>query len=261
MYFTMFTNFYFIFKKYHTKIFHNFHKTTIQCTNHYRKELYKIMILIADLDHTLIYRKYEINCEVTPVEFVKGKPISFMSSKSLDILQSLRTDGTLEFIPCSIRDYSQTCRVTFIQEHLPKFIICENGGRIFIDGKEDIKYRTFIENHYDLSREKRRKRIDDIREFTMRICPAVANLKFSLSNSKLSSQSIDKSIAVKYLIENYHLSDIITSGDSKFDKEFTKLGTHILLPKHSTFSYPSEFRTKSVGTKACEEIFEKIKTL
>lgn len=218
------------------------------------------MYFISDLDHTLIYPKYECSGDIIPIEYIRNVPINFMTNTAFSILSELCANEDFSFIPCSIRAFSQVNRLSFIQANLPKFMICENGGRIYIDGKEDNNYREYVKHTFNLTHDRTRKTIDTIREACMYVYPPIANVKLSVSRKKkdFPSDQVNKAVAVKYLIEKYHLTDIITSGDSQYDKSFTSLGDKILLPKHATFSYENAFVSEHTGVKACEDILHEL---
>ena len=94
---------------------------------------------ISDLDKTLIYTKYP---NEICVEYKDGKPISYMTEKGLSLMKKILTKSI--FIPCTMRNLEQTMRINFIKEYNPKFIICQNGANIYINGKLDLEWAEYI---------------------------------------------------------------------------------------------------------------------
>lgn len=74
-------------------------------------------------------------------------------------------------------------------------------------------------------------------------------------------KKLNKAIAMQYLIKTYELKNIITSGDGKVDKDFTKLGQKILLPKAAQFHHLGETRMIYDGILGGEEIIDQLLTL
>ena len=239
---------------------------------------------ITDLDHTIIFSEKELNTDAIPVEYIDGRPITYMTPQALLTLHELREKEDFLFIPCTLRDFTQTTRISFIKEQLPKFMVCENGGRIYIDGEEEIDYRNFIENSFNLHLDKARKVMEyvpcrikdngtfltcifsneeDAKNWATRSIPYLSGFDFDIQYRKfyIIPHSLDKSIAVHYLINNYGIKHLITSGDGTVDMKFTKMGNHILLPSHASFTHPYAYITNETGVKSGEEILEKIKTI
>ena len=166
-------------------------------------------------------------------------------------------------------------------------MICDNGGRIYINGIEDKKYRQLLQstlNETVLNKIKENLEIiiDDgyikYDNQTFITCifkteeiaknqiskimkqletPSLFN--FELQNRKfyIVPKGLDKSVALQYLIENYKLKNIITSGDGKVDEKFTEFGLP-LLPKKAVFSHDNEIRMINDGIIGGEEIVEKL---
>ena len=69
------------------------------------------------------------------------------------------------------------------------------------------------------------------------------------------NKNIDKSFAVDYIIKKFNIKNLITSGDSEVDKEFTKKGISIL-PKHSVFKHNNSIITNKNKIASTEDIVE-----
>lgn len=246
---------------------------------------------ISDLDQTLIYSKRNINIDkdqVKCVEYINEKSITYMTNTAYQNFNSLIQNPEFNFIPCTLRDFNLAMRISFINNHLPKFMICDNGGRIYINGKEDLNYRKKIEQIIDNELlMKYKKEIEKIITdgyvkynnqsfltciFTSKETAEIQKkeiinniidttlVSYELQNRKLYiiPKKLDKVNAVQYLIQEYNIQNLITSGDGKVDEKFTSLGQQILLPKHAVFSNILEVRTNYDGILAGEEIINKL---
>lgn len=240
------------------------------------------MMFVSDLDHTLIYSKRDLNGEkAVPVEYIGENPITYMTPQALELYWSLRTNSNFMFTPCTLRDYDQTMRISIIHDFLPKFMICENGGRLYVNGKEDTDYRQYILNTFDLYLETARKMMEDapctIKDnqtfltcvfknsdeaaaWAIRKIPILSDFDFDLQHRKfyIIPKGLDKSVGLSYLIKNYGVKNLVTSGDGMVDRKFTKMGAHIFLPNHAVFSHSFAYVSKSEGVKAGEEILEQV---
>lgn len=249
---------------------------------------FKMITFVSDLDQTLIYSKRNVNLDkenIKCVEYIDNKEITYMTKKSFQDFKYLLS--SINFIPCTLRDFSQIMRIEFIKNNIPKFMICDNGGRIYINGIEDKKYRQLLQstlNETVLNKIKENLEIiiDDgyikYDNQTFITCifkteeiaknqiskimkqletPSLFN--FELQNRKfyIVPKGLDKSVALQYLIENYKLKNIITSGDGKVDEKFTEFGLP-LLPKKAVFSHDNEIRMINDGIIGGEEIVEKL---
>lgn len=248
-----------------------------------------MITFISDLDHTLIYSKRNINIDknyATCVEYINDKSITYMTTSAYKKFSSLLKDDTFLFIPCTLRDYSQIMRISFIQKYLPKYMICDNGARIYVNGIEDTVYRKTIEEIIDIKQLlKMKNNIEKIiegyvkfdndsfltcifenNEIAKKQLSAVleeVNLEkftYDLQNRKLYiiPKGLDKAVAVKYLIDNYQLFNIVTSGDGKVDEQFTKLGQKILLPNNAVFHHLGEHRMNYDDILGGEELIDNL---
>ncbi len=107
-----------------------------------------MILFTSDLDRTLIYsdkmiKKYPIIGEITPVEYKGDEIISFMSQRSIDLLQQFNEKHL--FVPVTTRALYQYERINVFQKLItPKFAIVSNGGTILIDGKPDVEWSNLV---------------------------------------------------------------------------------------------------------------------
>ena len=243
---------------------------------------------VSDLDKTIIYSK---NNTEKCVEYKEGKELTYMTLDAYNNFLELRK--SINFIPCTLRDYEQTTRISFIKDNMPKFMICDNGASIYIDGRKNEEYNKYIkENIVDKKIVKEEiKKIKTIIKQNKIIVKRVrsndnfffliifynseyANQRFNIFKKSASDyfdlhlqgrklyfmpKKLDKTIALKHLIDKYNLGYVITSGDSSVDENFVKLGDKIILPKHAVFKNENALLTQNNGIKAGEEIILNIK--
>lgn len=236
---------------------------------------------ITDLDRTIIHSK---NPGFTCVETYGDREITFMTDKSITLLNELLHRKDIEFIPCTMRKYHQTIRVSFIGDYNPKYMICENGAQIFINGVLDSEWESYMRTV--VSEKEVEEGIDKIKSLNLNTKDILnidgfyiaisfynegdADIAFNQIKPLFKKpynviqvgrkmfvihEKIDKTHAVEYLINTYKIDDVITSGDSDADKEFTKIGKSIL-PKHASFKHDSSVITNQSGIHATEEILE-----
>lgn len=97
------------------------------------------MIFATDLDRTLIYAERFLqgyNKETLPIEVIKERPISYISAQALRLLKEL--DKVATVIPITTRNREEYKRISIWGEHIkPQIYVVNNGGTIFIEGKED----------------------------------------------------------------------------------------------------------------------------
>ena len=238
-------------------------------------------VFITDLDRTIIHSK---NPSYVCVEKYNDREITFMTEKSLIGLKELLSKEEFVFIPCTMRKFHQTMRIDFIGEYKPKYMICENGAQVFIDGKLDEEWEAHMRTVVE---------VNEIREGIKKIENLNLNIKdilniddfyiaISFHNEDDAKESfeviknlfkspyetiivgrkmfvihnkIDKVYAVEYLVNKVGVKRFITSGDSDADKRFTSLGVSVL-PKHSSFSHSHSYITDKSGIEATDEIID-----
>lgn len=239
---------------------------------------------ITDLDRTIIHSK---NKGFKCVEYNGEKEITYMTEKSYKELLNILALSNFNLIPCTMRNLNQTLRISFIREYNPKIIICTNGASIYIDGvldKEwDLRIRKIVTREEVEEKIKLLKTLNiiscdirNIEDFYIAIkfdsikdaddsfniikdnfkCPD----KVIKVHSKIFiiNENINKIYAVNYIIEKFNLQNVITSGDSEVDKEFTTKGKCIL-PRHASFMHENANITEKEGVHSTEDILEIIK--
>lgn len=238
-------------------------------------------VFITDLDRTIIHSK---NPGYTCVEKYNDREITFMTEKSLIGLKDLLAKEDFIFIPCTMRKFHQTMRVDFIGEYKPKYMICENGAQVFINGELDMEWESHMRKVVE-AKEVRDgiKRIENLKlnvrdilnidDFYIAISfhneedakeafTSIKNLfEYPYETIMVGRKmfvihnKIDKVYAVEHLVNKLKIERFITSGDSDADKRFTSLGISIL-PKHSSFKHSHSYITKKSGIESTEEIID-----
>ena len=97
--------------------------------------------LISDLDSTLIYSR-QPNHKI--IEYYEGRPITFMTQTAFDTLERLVANPNFQLIPCTLRSFEQTMRVEFLKKNMPKYMICDDGASIYINGILDEDYQNYL---------------------------------------------------------------------------------------------------------------------
>ncbi|MGL4741054.1 MAG: HAD family hydrolase [Sarcina sp.] len=234
---------------------------------------------ITDLDRTIIHAK---NKGFRCVEFIGDREITYMTQESYLKLNTMLENKKINFIPCTMRNIEQTLRVDFIKKYSPKIIICTNGAQIFIDGKLDEVWNNKMKSL--ISFEQVEHNINFIKSFGLEYdeirniegfyitikcnTKKEANKNFEFLNDKFENnlnilhigikifiidKNIDKVFAVKYVVDNYNMKNVITSGDSIVDYNFTTIGKSIL-PKHASFKHKNSYITEKEGITSTEDI-------
>ena len=243
------------------------------------------MLFFSDLDKTLVYSGYP---DQVCVERSEDKEITYMTPEAIDIFNDLVNIENVIFIPCTLRSYEQTIRISILQSLSRQIFICDNGFSIYENGQLDECWDTLVQRELlDYNKEEIHKRLlfyytlntSEIFKvktnrdafFTLIFIDEIAAEKhfravydlvdesiyrLELQGRKLYviPQFLDKSIAVKYLVAKYGDDVVITSGDSSVDEMFVKVGTLQILPGHSDLNIISAMRTQNYGIKAGEEI-------
>lgn len=245
---------------------------------------------ISDLDKTLVY-SHQIGHKC--VEFDDERQITYMTKIAYNLFINLLNNSDFNFIPCTLRDYKQTTRISFIDTYKPKYIICDNGASIYVDGQRYTKWDEILKNKNIINKELVGKNIEIVKEYIEKNNIPLYQLKSNddmffvvifdnettahtwhqqireLVDEQLFDEiqgrklyfipkGLDKKIACEFLIDEFQLDQIITAGDSSVDINFTSVGDYILLPKHAVFIKPNSIRTKSSGIEAGEEIVKNI---
>ncbi|GGD87201.1 hydrolase [Paenibacillus nasutitermitis] len=106
------------------------------------------MIYASDLDQTLIYSTRSMGApldshDILPAESVNGKIVSYMSRRTLSLLQSLPPG--MGFVPVTTRTIAQYERIHLFRDHVvPAYAVTSNGGNILLHGQVDEEWRAMI---------------------------------------------------------------------------------------------------------------------
>lgn len=100
-------------------------------------------MVATDLDRTLIWSARAAGevANATCVEWYESEPLSYVPAGSEELLGSLITEGRL--VPVTTRTETQLRRVQ-LPGGLPRFAVCLNGGRVLVDGEEDLTHRDRV---------------------------------------------------------------------------------------------------------------------
>lgn len=107
------------------------------------------MMLASDLDRTLIYSPSALMLPMPDdeaprllcVEVYEGKPLSFMTETAAARVTALNGAGKL--VPVTTRTIEQYRRIN-LPGPAAKFALCANGGRLLVDGVEDLHFTAAI---------------------------------------------------------------------------------------------------------------------
>lgn len=243
------------------------------------------MLFFSDLDKTLVYSGYP---DQVCVERSDDKEITYMTPEAIDVFNDLVSQENVVFIPCTLRSYEQTIRISILQSLSRQIFICDNGFSIYVNGSLDkewdecvqrqlISYPNkvmhqclcayYLQNSSEITRIKSNRDAFTTVIFTDHvaankhfrvICDLIDEslYRIELQGRKLYviPQFLDKSIAVRYLVARYYNDYIITAGDSSVDELFIKEGTLRIIPKHSSINMEDTIRTSEAGIKAGEII-------
>lgn len=102
--------------------------------------------MATDLDRTLIYSRPAMNIslapgEITCVERYDGHEQSYVTNRALSALMELQSLCWL--VPVTTRTPEQYARVR-LNDTVPRFAICSNGGDLLIDGQPDPTWRSRV---------------------------------------------------------------------------------------------------------------------
>jgi hydroxymethylpyrimidine pyrophosphatase-like HAD family hydrolase len=94
--------------------------------------------------------KYPVDGEVIPVEHKGDEVISYMSLRSIELLQEFNEKHL--FVPVTTRAISQYERINVFQKLItPQFAITSNGGTLLIDGKQDEEWDKLIRSRLSIT--------------------------------------------------------------------------------------------------------------
>lgn len=237
--------------------------------------------LITDLDRTIIHSQ---NPGFLCVEKLEDREITYMTEYSIKKLNKLLSKEDFVFVPCSMRNYTQTMRVGFVSKYNPKYMICDNGAQIFVDGILDKEWDTYVKSLVNVedvlsgidkisSLPYRFRDIRNIDDFyiaisfydddeTNKAYNDISNLFVHPYNTMkigrkifVIHEKIDKSFAVKFFMDKYKIENCIFAGDSEVDEKFTSLGK-AALPNHASFRHEGAFVSLNSGISSTDEILD-----
>lgn len=243
------------------------------------------MYLVSDLDHTLIYSHQNTGlC----VEYLDGRPLSFMTRRARSVLKQLSNHNCFHLIPCTLRSFEQTSRVEFIKEGLATTVICDNGYSIYnhgiLDRQWDDKMRELI--HLDCNLELYQQLIESIKLYNIPVNQVKSNrdafytvifpdvetadnhtmeiLRSTIHNDFQVTQQgrklyfipkiLNKSLAFAYLKAQHPNELFVAAGDSEIDIDFVKLSDCPILPRHASIRFNEAHITHHGGMEAGEDI-------
>ena len=242
--------------------------------------------LISDLDSTLIYSR-QPNHKI--VEYYEGRPITFMTQTAFDTLERLVAYPNFQLIPCTLRSFEQTMRVEFIKKNMPKYMICDDGASIYINGVLDKDYQNYLSANNILKTDMvaEMKTIlekstgthvkDNRMSFLVVIYPCHETAIFQFDYVKnlmkdypvmverqgrkiyVLPHGLGKEVAVQYLKDIHNIEPTFTSGDGFVDEMFVKMGVNPLVPGHAFFDY--ENKMKTTGIMAGERILQEVERM
>lgn len=249
------------------------------------------MYFISDLDKTLIYSRQK---NAICVEKKENKEITYVTLKAKNILDKLLKLPNFYFIPCTLRSIEQTMRVDFIRNNNLKYIICDNGASIYVNGTLDNNWDNFIDKILDREKvfniSKKMNKYVEKNNIPIYMIKTNRNAFISIiffnkedsdlyidkllqfidddfdifrqdKKTYIVPKKLNKKIALEYLKNQYHIKDIVTSGDSNVDNKFVELGDIQIIPKHSVFKTDNAIITQKEGIEAGEEILQIVASL
>lgn len=203
-----------------------------------------MIIFHSDLDNTLIYSyKHEIGSEKRCVELYRGRELSYMTEKSLELLERIRE--RVLFVPTTTRTVEQYDRIRLGTTRAAYALVC-NGGILLENGREDDGwYQESLAGISDCAGElKNAERIleeDPDRNFELRFirklfiftksgnpCNTISRLKKALNLAQVDvfgngakvyvlPRYLNKGTAVLRFREKLKAERMIACGDSEFD--------------------------------------------
>lgn len=247
------------------------------------------MLFVSDLDKTLVYSGYP---DQVCIERIEDKEITYMTPKAVDLFNALVSRDDFHFIPCTMRSYEQTIRISLLQS-LPKSIfICDNGFSIYENGCLDKKWDEYVQRQLmDYPNENLYLKLQsygarNLQEVTRVKSNRDAFITIIFTNDKVAQKHLaavddlvdgllyrlelqgrklyviprflDKSLAVRYLLTMFQKELVITAGDSVLDEAFVKEGGIRIVPNHASIHVQHSIRTANSNIMAGEEILQMV---
>ena len=200
-------------------------------------------IFFTDLDNTMIYSHHrEIVKPKIVVEHLDGKEQSFMTEFAYDFLSS--TDW-LEVVPVTTRTKQQYDRIECSERLRFKYAIVCNGGKLLVDGKEDLEWSgktdALVRDNYE-SLEKTTELLSEIccseiihrperymsyvkcsdpegvyKEISKSLDPNRVNVQRDGRKVYLFANGISKGEAIERFIRKRKAGTILSAGDNLMD--------------------------------------------
>lgn len=248
------------------------------------------MMFFTDLDRTIIYSKRFIKGIDEPlvvVEMKEGREISYMTKRSISLLEEIRS--CTQFIPVTARKWDEIMRIDFIANDVPAVMVCEAGRSIYLNGKRDTSWDEHIHQMMDSRsqniniaferfktemnklgypaweineymwmtkvegwKEEVRSYVEEMTDwFSEKDCL----LQIQERKVYLIPTKISKGAAVRYLLDRYQPEKSLSSGDAEMDRGMFEQTLYQVAPKHHTISCTdSVMVTTATGLYAGEEI-------
>lgn len=227
-----------------------------------------MIVLHIDLDNTLIYSyKKDIGPEKICSELYEGREISYVSPRSLDLLNRIREKVLV--VPTSTRSVEQYKRIFLLEDKVTYALVC-NGGVLLKNGERQEKwYQKSLELVKEavpemdkaaafLEGEERRyfeiRLIEGLFLFTKCKEPekVMEALQKIVDESKVQvyhngdkvyvmPHNLSKGVAVKRFREYLGAERVFAAGDSEFDLSMLKEAELPLVPYGFTEKYKPDF--------------------
>lgn len=242
-----------------------------------------MVTLISDLDSTLIYPR-QSNYHI--VEYFEGRPISWMTKKASNTLDKLLLNPKFQLIPCTLRSFEQTMRIEFLKKNMPKYMICDDGASIYVNGVLDKDYQDYLNKNdilkFDMVKEMKTILEKETQTYVkdnrmsflvvMYPCHETAIMQTDFVKRLMKDypvlverqgrkvyvlpHGLGKEVAVKYMIDVLGINPTFTSGDGFVDEKFVSLGDNPLVPGHAYFEHSKKMKTS--GIMAGERILDEV---
>lgn len=233
-----------------------------------------MIIFHSDLDNTLIYSyKRDIGQEKKCVELYDGREVSFMTEKSLQLLE--RIQEKVLVVPTTTRTVEQYQRIR-LGIGVPEYALTCNGGVLLVEGWRDekwycqsralvepcraemIKAVNILEKDEDRSMEVRF--IEELFVFTKSEKPqhTMEKLREELNTEKLDifqngikvyavPKALSKGNAVKRLRKKLNPEYVIAAGDSEFDVSMLREADAAVVPENLAEKFFMKEGCKVIG--------------
>lgn len=197
-------------------------------------------VIFCDLDGTLIH-SHRVNLENgVLVEMYNDKPLSYMNYKAYEKLQSISKE---QLIPVTSRTIEQYNRISLYRDGgFPKYALLDNGGTLIVDGKEDLCWKSDIQEYISDELLKYDELITRVKEYgetklqddlVIFVKPFSEKHKFLLeryirkcmgmqvfqhgSKVYICSDKLTKGHAIEQFVKKYSIGSAIAAGDSSVD--------------------------------------------